>query len=115
DTKYVSGSILINEPPEKVWPIMANPYEFKGKIEPRMKKLEVMLDKPDESIMKVSMDVNILFPGFNYTVDSRYLNNEKIEFKRIGGTLKDFRGSWQIAPGAGNSTELTYTLYVDPG
>jgi len=116
DTKYVSASIIIDEPADKIWPIMANPYEFKGKIEPRMKKVEMMLDKPDVSVMKVTVDMTLLFPNFNYVVESRYMNNDTIEFKRVGGTLKEFKGSWHLAPADGGSkTALTYNVFIDPG
>jgi hypothetical protein len=116
DTKYVSASMIINEPPDKIWPIMANPYEFKGKIEPRMKKVEILLDKADMSVMKVTLDMTLLFPNFNYVVESRYINNETIEFKRTGGSLREFKGSWHLAPAdGGNKTELTYNIFIDPG
>ena len=70
--KYVTGSILINQAPEKVWPIMVNPYEFQGKISPRMKDVEVVLDKANRSILKVTMDLSFFFPHFMYVVDSQY-------------------------------------------
>lgn len=116
NTKYVTGTILIDHPPEHVWPVMTNPFEFKGKISPRMKTVEVMLDKNDESILKVTLDMGFLMPNFCYTVDSKYQLNERVEFKRVGGTLKDFSGSWEMKPADnGTKTELTYAMFVDPG
>lgn len=115
-TKYVTGTIMIDHPPEQVWPVMTNPFEFKGKISPRMKTVEVMLDKNDESILKVTLDMGFLMPNFCYTVDSKYQHNERVEFKRVGGTLKDFSGSWEMKPADnGTKTELTYAMFVDPG
>ena len=40
-TKYVTAKVLINAPPDRVWPIIVNPFEFQGKISPRMKTVEV--------------------------------------------------------------------------
>jgi len=114
-TKFVTGSVLINEPPERIWPIMVNPFEFLGKISPRMKEVEVVTDKANLSVLKVTLDV-ILIPHFTYVVESKYENGARIEFKRIGGVLKDFRGWWEMSPACnGSSTQLTYSMYIDPG
>jgi Polyketide cyclase / dehydrase and lipid transport len=114
-TKFVTGSVLIDQPPDKIWPIMTNPFEFRRQISPRMKEVEVLKDQLNCSILKVTLDV-VLIPHFTYTVESTYQNNERVDFKRIGGVLKDFRGSWQMSPMQnGSQTELTYCMYVDPG
>jgi len=116
-TKYVTGTILLDHTPEQVWPVMVNPFEFQGKISPRVKTVEVMLDKHEESILKVTLDMGFFMPNFTYTVDSKYQRNEgRIEFKRLGGTLKDFSGSWEMKPADhGSKTELTYSMFIDPG
>lgn len=116
-TKYVTGTIMIDQPPDKVWPIMVNPFEFRGKISPRMKTVEVVVDKTDESVLKVSLDLTFLIPNFTYVVRSLYDHEKKtIEFKRVGGSLKDFSGTWEMASAdGGKKTELTYCMYVDPG
>jgi len=114
--KFVVGRILINEPPERVWPIMVNPFEFQGKISPRMKKVEVLLDKVDRSVLKVTLDVCFLIPQITYLVESDYEPNQRIDFRRVGGCIKDFKGFWQMIPAAGGAkTELLYSMYIDPG
>jgi ribosome-associated toxin RatA of RatAB toxin-antitoxin module len=115
DAKFVTGSLIINEPPNKVWQIIANPYEFKRRISPRMKEIQMMVDKPERSVMRVEMDV-VLIPHFNYVVESNYQNGQRIDFHRLDGTLKDFKGSWEVKPIAdGRQTELSYAMYLDPG
>jgi hypothetical protein len=115
-TRFVTGTVMINESPERVWPVMVNPYEFQGKISPRMKNVEVMLDKVNLSILKVTLDMSFMFPNFTYVVESKYENGERIDFHRIGGVLKDFKGSWEMTPiGDGSKTQLTYSMFVDPG
>ncbi|HIA51350.1 MAG TPA: hypothetical protein EYN91_04595 [Candidatus Melainabacteria bacterium] len=117
NTKYVTGTILLDQSPDQVWPVMVNPFEFQGKISPRMKTVDVMLDKEEQSIMKVTLDLGVFIPNFTYTVDSRYTRKDGlISFKRLGGTLKDFSGTWEMKPADnGNKTELTYTMFLDPG
>src|SRR5262249_31323173 len=101
--KFMVGRILINEPPERVWPIMVNPFEFQGKISPRMRKVEVLLDKVNRSVLKVTLDVCFLFPQITYLVESNYEPNQRIDFHRVGGCLRDFKGSWQMIPSAGGT------------
>lgn len=117
-TKYVTGQVLINQAPDKVWPVMVNPFEFQGKISPRMKHVEVLKDKEDASVLKVTMNT-FPIPDLVYTVESKYERNDvsaRIEFWRVGGSLKDFRGSWEMSPADhGKKTCLTYSMYVDPG
>lgn len=115
-TKYVTGTILLDQSPDQVWPVMVNPFEFQGKISPRMKTVDVMLDKEDQSIMKVTLDLGVFIPNFSYTVDSHYTRKDGlISFKRLGGTLKDFSGTWEMKPADNGKTELTYSMFVDPG
>jgi ribosome-associated toxin RatA of RatAB toxin-antitoxin module len=114
--KFVTGKMIINEPPSKVWPIMTNPFEFKGKISPRVKSIEVITDKADMSVLKMTINYTFLFPHASYVVESHYVPNSHIEFKRVDGIFKDFRGSWHIeALDGGSKTQLTYSMYVDPG
>jgi hypothetical protein len=114
-TKFVTGSVLIDEPPDKVWPVMTNPFEFRRGISPRMREVEILKDQANCSVLKVTLDV-MLIPHFTYTVESTYTNNERVDFKRVGGILKDFRGSWQMNPTHnGAQTDVTYCMYVDPG
>ena len=82
--KFVTGTVIINEPPERVWPIMVNPFEFKGKISPRMKTVDVLVDKANLSVLKVALDVSLLMPNFTYVVESNYENGQRITFHRIG-------------------------------
>ena len=115
DTKYVTAQVLINAPPDQVWPVMVNPFEFQGKIAPRMKTVEVVADQNNRSVLKFTLNV-MLIPNFTYTVESLYDSGEKIQFHSVGGMIKDFRGSWVMTPvDGGNQTELVYCMYIDPG
>jgi len=114
-SKFVTGTVLINEPPERVWPIMVNPFEFLNKISPRMKHLEVVKDQAELSVLKITLDV-VLIPHFTYVVESKYENGARVSFRRVSGILKDFKGAWEVSPIAdGSKTALTYSMYVDPG
>ncbi len=118
DTKYVTGRMIIDQPPSKVWPIMVNPFEFQHNITPRMKKVDVITDRINYSVLKVTMDA-FPIPDLTYMVESDYKkvgDGARIDFRRIGGVLKDFHGHWLMNPSHGGAkTELVYSMYIDPG
>ncbi len=114
--KYVSGRIMINASPDKVWPVMVNPFEFQKKISPRMSNVDVLVDKEAESILKVTLDVPFPLPKVTYIVKSNYEKDKSVKFRRIGGLIKDFRGTWEMLPACnGTKTDLIYCMYIDPG
>lgn len=117
DNRFVVARILINDNPINVWRILTNPFEFAGKISPRMKDVEILEDTAERSVMKCKMEVfPPLIPFISYTVESDYKLHEFVQFKRVAGSLKDFSGTWALAPReGGQATEVTYSMHVDPG
>lgn len=116
DTKYVVAHVLIDAPPDKVWPVMTNPFEFQGKISPRTKDVQVLKDQFDLSLLQMTVHIGFFLPEVTYLVESKYESNERIDFKRVGGVLKDFRGYWEMRPQAnGAKTRVTYAMFIDPG
>jgi hypothetical protein len=116
-TRYVVARILIEDTPHNVWRVLTNPFEFEGKISPRMKDVEILVDASTRSVMKCKVEIfPPIIPFISYTVESDYKPFEQVLFKRVDGSLKDFRGGWYLAPReSGASTEVTYQMFVDPG
>jgi Polyketide cyclase / dehydrase and lipid transport len=115
EVQYVVGKIRICQPPEKVWPILANPYEFEENISPRFKTIAVLADKPDMCVLRCKVDMGLFFPPIKYTVESHFFPNT-ISFQSTEGDLRDFRGKWEVTPAAGGSqSDVTYSLFVVPG
>ncbi len=117
ENRFVVARILIAESPSNVWRVLTNPFEFAGKISPRMKDVEILQDTAERSVMKCKMEVfPPLIPFISYTVESDYKLNEHVQFKRISGSLKDFSGTWDLeSREGGNATEVVYSMHVDPG
>lgn len=114
--KFVVGKIVIDQPADQVWPVLTNPFEFERRISPRMRHVEVMLDEKERSVLKCTVDVCFLFPRVTYVVESLYTPVELIEYRRVGGLLRDFKGAWVINPiENGQKTEVVYSMYLDPG
>jgi Polyketide cyclase / dehydrase and lipid transport len=115
-TKFVLARIYIEQPPEDVWPILANPYEFENKICPRMKTVELISEKADSNVIKCGWNICLLIPKITYTVESKFEQQKQVQFRRIAGTFKEFRGSWMLRPlDGGKSCEVLYSMFIDPG
>jgi len=115
ETKFVVGKVVIKQPPEVIWPTLVNPFEFQGTICPRMKSVDVLVDQPDTSVLRYGMNICFPFPSVSYTVESKYAAVEAIEFRRMTGFMRDFRGCWLLRRLDGGATEVMYSVYVDPG
>jgi len=114
--RFVVGRIRIDQPPAAVWPVLVNPFEFQGTICPRMKSVDVLFDSEELSVLKCSINVCFLIPNITYVVESHYVPVQEVRFRRVGGNLKDFRGSWLLRPlSDGKSTEVLYAMFIDPG
>jgi hypothetical protein len=114
-TRYVDAQVLVPEPPEKVWPVLANPFEFHRNLFSRIEDLDIIVDEPRISCMKTRINCG-LFPPIVYVVESKYIRNQRIDFKRKEGSFRDFSGYWLLTPSMnGASTVVTFSVFVDPG
>lgn len=115
-TKYVVARILINERADRLWPILVNPFEFERRICHRMKDVRVLTDRRNVSVLDYRVGMVFPIPDLDYVVESHYTAPSRIDFKRISGSFKDFRGFWQLQPqDQGAKTEVTYSMYLDTG
>lgn len=112
----VQGKILIKSRPDRVWGIVINPREFAGKIQKHVRNFHFLKDTPRNSVLDCQVEVAAFLPRFNYVVESDYEPCKRIDFRRVGGALKDFRGYWLFEPrDNGSKTLVTYAMYLDPG
>lgn len=113
--KIVSGKILLDEPVEKIWPILANPYEFSNGIYPRMHKVQILEDRKDHSRMRCTIGLGAFLPDIVAVVDTDYVPGQRIDFHKVGGTLKNLTGGWTLSPQPDGKTEVAYWMNIDPG
>ena len=116
DVEFVTATIRVNQPPDRVWPILANPFEFQEKISPHFKTLSVLEDHADMSLLKCRVELGFFLPNIKYIVESRYEQGRRISFRSREGDLKDLRGMWEITPiDGGKACDVSYAMYVNPG
>jgi hypothetical protein len=114
-TKYVVAREWVDEPAANIWPILVNPYEFAGSICHNLKRVEILTDLPDVSLMDCTVSVIPPLPDLEYKVESHYTAWQRVDFHRVSGSFKDFRGFWELEPAPDGKTEIIYSLYLDPG
>ncbi len=114
--KFVTGSIVINEPPKLIWPIVVNPFEYKDQINEHLKNVEVELDCNSMSRLKCMLEYCFILPKIYYVVESKYTPLKSVAFKSLSGTIKDFEGFWHIEPvNNGKFSLVTFSMYLEPG
>ena len=112
----VEGKILINSSPERVWSIVINPFEFANKIQKHLRRVRFVEQTGRTSIQECQLEVAAFFPRITYQVESNYDPVKRIDFRRVGGMIKNFHGYWLFEPREhGTKTLVTYAMFIDPG
>ena len=115
-TKYVTGKILVDESIDHVWSVLTNPFEYAHQVCKRIKQVEILQDLAERSEVKCAVDAGLFLPPLNYVIESKYNAPSRVEFRRLSGNIKDFKGSWVMTPTADHKkTEVTYSTYIDTG
>lgn len=113
--KLVAGRILLDESVEAIWKILANPYEFSHGLYPRMHKVQILENEKEHSRMRCTIGLGAFLPDIVAVVDTDYIPGKRIDFRKVGGTLKDLSGGWTLTPREGGKTEVAYWMNIDPG
>ncbi len=111
----VVASVLLDHPPAKVWPVVANPALLMQN-EAKVKKAVITSKSANAQTVAFTVSMARLLPAFNYVLQENLSPPNQMTFHRISGSFKDIQGSWKLTPTAGGQkTILTYTLQLDPG
>ncbi len=111
----VEARILIPRPPEKVWPVVADPEKLMREEE-KVKKVKVLSRSGNTQQVAFSVMMTRLLPTFDYVLQQNLSPPNLLSFKRISGSFKDIQGAWRLFPVEnGTKTILSYTLKLDPG
>src|SRR4029453_2271072 len=112
----VEGKILINSCPDRVWSIVINPLEFANKIQKHLGQVRFIQQSLRSFVQECEIEVAAFFPRITYRVESSYDPVKRIDFRRVGGMIKNFHGYWLLEPrDSGKKTLVTYAMFIDPG
>lgn len=111
----VGAAILIDAPVEQVWNVLLDCRHAPDFI-PGLKNCRVLHSEGDTETIEHHVKFSWLIPEVTYTFRANYRVYERIDFKRIGGDLKEIEGSWVLqSMGEENQTIVVYSVYLDPG
>jgi ribosome-associated toxin RatA of RatAB toxin-antitoxin module len=112
---WVEAMILIDAPPETLWPIMTDCDEAPTFV-PGLKDCEVLESGQTWDIIRHDVKWIWFLPKFTYVFRADYEKHKRIYFSRIRGDLREMKGTWHLDPlEHGNQTVLRYEVYLDPG
>ena len=110
----VGAAILIKAPVEQVWNLLVDCRHAPDCI-PGLKNCKVLRGEGDTETIEHQVKFSWLIPEVIYTFKANYQIHKRIDFKRIGGDLKEIEGSWVLESiGDGNQTIVIYSVYLDP-
>lgn len=111
----VGAAILINAPAEQVWNVLVDCHNAPDFV-PGLKNCRVLYSEGDTETIEHQVKFSWLIPEVTYIFRANYQMHKRIEFKRIGGDLKELEGNWVLeSTGEGSQTIVVYSVYLDPG
>jgi hypothetical protein len=103
----VSGRVLIDAPPQKVWTVLTATGNFNDKLQSV---------NGDEAIVEQKFGTLPLMGSETVVVKAKVKNMDRIDFEMIKSDhFKAFSGAWSIAPAGSDKTHLNLKMDVDPG
>jgi len=114
---HVAAAIRINAPPEAVWKVLTD-CEHAPAFVPGLKRCRLLERSADGSHDLIEHEVRYswLMPTIRSVLRADYQRPLRMDFRRVGGDMKDEEGSWRLERQAeGQATIVEYRLYVDPG
>jgi ribosome-associated toxin RatA of RatAB toxin-antitoxin module len=111
----VRAAILIRAPVEEIWDVLVD-CQHAPEFVPGLKDCKVLRSEGDTETIEHEVKFSWLIPKVIYTFRAKYQIQKQIDFKSIGGDLKEVEGSWVLESiGDGNQTILIYSVYLNPG
>jgi len=113
----VNAAVRVHATPEIIWRVLTD-CDHAPNFVPGVKRCRRVQSAPDGSwdIVEQEAKYSWLMPAIRCVIRSEYKRPQRIDFKRIGGDLKEEEGHWVLEDPAGpEATLVEYELQVDPG
>ncbi len=115
----VNAAVRIKATPEVIWHVLTD-CDHAASFIPGVKHCRRVDAAPDGSweIIEQESKYSWLMPSVTTVVHADYKRPQRIDFKRVGGDLKEEEGSWLLekeGPADAGSMTVEYELRVDPG
>lgn len=116
-TRQISATIQIPQPSDRVWQVLTD-YEHLAEFIPNLQESR-RVPHPDGGIRLEQVGAQSLWKlklkfCARVVLDMVESFPRELRFQMVEGDFKEFFGAWTLQPAAEGSTNLTYTLTVQP-
>ena len=115
-SERVEAAILIDAASEPIWKLI-NDCRQTPEFIPGLKSCRVLQQDGAGDLIEHRVKISRLLPEVKYVFRAQYQRNERIDFKRTSGDLKEFEGSWVLESvnGGKPQTLVVYSIFLDAG
>lgn len=112
----VDAAVKINAGADAIWRVLTD-CEHAAAFIPGVKRCRRVQTAPDNSweIIEQESKYSWLMPTVTTIVRADYKRPQRIDFKRVGGDLKEEDGAWLLDATRDSTTIVEYQLHVEPG
>ena len=111
--EQTTSSIVIDATPAQVMEVIAD-FPAYPEWAQGMKKAEVIEEGPDGRALKVHFELEATPIKDSYTLGYDWQGDSAVRWNLVDGKmLKAMQGAYELRPGAGAGTEVTYRLAVE--
>ena len=111
----VQAAILIKSPARQIWKVM-NDCDGAPKFVPGLKSCKILQHEDHSEVIEHKVKFTWLLPTLTYVFRAEYQEFKRIDFRKVGGELKELQGTWLLEESNdGQETYVIYSVYLDPG
>ena len=111
----VQAAILIKSPARQIWKVM-NDCDGAPEFVPGLRNCKILQHNDHSDVIEHRVKFAWLLPTLTYVFRAEYQEFGRIEFRKVGGELRELEGTWILKPvNNGQETHVIYSVYLDPG
>jgi len=114
---HVDAAVMVHTSPDAVWAVLKD-CDHAPSFIPGLKRCQRLASAADGSWEVIAHDVKYswFMPTIHSVFRADYQRPSRIDFRRVGGDLRDEQGSWLLEPlPDGSGTIVEYQVEINPG
>ena len=113
--RRVQAAILIKGLAHQIWKVMTD-CDGAPEFVPGLRSCRVLQHDHQSEVIEHRVKFSWFLPTVTYVFRAEYQEFSRIDFKKVGGELKELEGTWILEPyNHRQETYVIYSVYLDPG